>query len=80
MSHTRVAVLRKISRDLASAHGESDQRDLLEIELPKHFVEIRREGVVVVAGAGLARTTEAATVVGDHAMAGRHESCRLLLP
>src|SRR6185436_19754236 len=42
--------------------------------------EIRREGVVVVADARLARTSEAAAIVGDHAVTGRQQRGGLFFP
>ena len=52
-AHARGAVLAEVPRDLAGAHREPDQRDLLQIERRQQRVEIGRERVVVVADAGL---------------------------
>lgn len=61
-----------VAGDLA-AHREPDQRRVVR-------VEIRREGVVVVAAPSLRRAAGAAPVVGYDAVSGLHERRHLLLP
>ena len=79
-----VAVLRGVAGDLAAAHREADERDVVQVELGEDRVQVVGEGVVVVAGGaealGLVAAAEAAAVVRDDAVAGLRERAGLLAP
>src|SRR3954454_11675658 len=68
------------ARDLAAAHGETGDHRVTQIELREQLVEVRGEGVVVVADRRLAGLAEAATVVRDDAEARLEQRRDLLLP
>src|SRR5438067_9871488 len=57
-----------------------DERGLLQVELVYQGLEVRSEGVVVVAGRRLAGLTEPAPVVGDRPVAGLQQDRDLLVP
>src|SRR5438874_1898190 len=71
---------RKSVTQVGTAALEANQEDVGEVEGVQHGLEVRREGVVVVAGRGLARPPEAAAVVGDDAVPGLEQRRALLLP
>src|SRR4051794_41556820 len=74
------AVRPEVARDLAAAHGETGDHRVTQIELREQLVEVRGEGVVVVADRRLAGLAEAATVVRDDAEARLEQRRDLLLP
>src|SRR5712691_2579877 len=63
-AHTLAAVFPEISGHLAGPHRESNERDLLQVELFQQLVEIGGQRVVVVARRRFARPAEAAAIVG----------------
>src|SRR5712672_1930456 len=64
------AELADVPRDFAGTHRVSDQGNAGKVERAKYRVEIGCESVVVISNRGLAGSTESATIVSDHAMAG----------
>ena len=66
--------------DLPAAHREADEGHVGEVQLGEHGVQILGERVVVIALARLVAATEAAAVVGDHAVSGLGERRDLLGP
>ena len=69
---------RQIARDLAAAHGESDQGRALDMAALQHRREIVSEGIVVVATGRMRRLAKAAAVVGDDPVAGFQQRQRLV--
>jgi len=72
-------VTRQVAHQLAAGHRHADQCDASQVELVEHRREIIREGVVIVAGAGIARTSVSAPIVrhGPKALLGqRHHLIR----
>src|SRR5262249_21716585 len=67
------AVFAYVSRDLAGAHGVSDERDPVEVQRAQKSLEVGCKGIVVVADGGLTRPAEAAAVICDYAMASGEE-------
>jgi hypothetical protein len=68
LPHPLRSVVCEVADDLPRAHREADKRDLFEPEVLEQRVQIGSEGVVVVAGRGLAGQAEAAPVVIDRAI------------
>src|SRR5690606_39112989 len=64
----------------AGAHGEPDERDVLQVERAQQDVEVGGEGVVVVAPRRLAGPPEAAPIISDHPVSGVEQRRPLLLP
>src|SRR3954470_23728252 len=63
------AVSAEIPRDLAGSHREAGEHDVLvQGEMVEQRFQVAREGVVVEAGARLARLPEAAPVIADAAI------------
>jgi hypothetical protein len=74
------AVAAQEARDLAGAHREAGQDGVLQVEVLEQGVQIRGEGVVVVADGRLAGAPESPAVVADHAVAGGEQRALLALP
>ena len=75
------AVVAEVAGDLAGAHREAAEDDVLaEREVVEQRLEVGGEGVVVVTGGRLARLAEAAPVVGDDPLAGGEQLRLLFLP
>ena len=70
----------QIAGHLAGAHRMPDQRGLVQVEPVHQGLEVRGEGLVVVAGRRLAGLPEPTPVVGDHAVAGFQQDRDLLVP
>ena len=80
LRHATAPVPADVAGDLPPAHREPDQCDTVQIQVREQRVEVRGEGVVVVAAIRLGGMAEAAAVVGYDAVAGVHEGRDLLLP
>ena len=78
--HPVRAVGAQIAGDLPGAHRKAGQDHLTQVELVDQGLEIGSEGVIVVAGGGLARVPEPPSVVGDHPPTGVEQDGQLLLP
>src|SRR5262249_47880802 len=67
-------------RHFAAAHGETNQREIAQLELGDELLQVLGEGVVIVAGGWLAGPAESAAIIGDDAVAGGQKRRHLLLP
>jgi hypothetical protein len=74
------AVRAEVAGDLAGAHGEAHEDQVGQVQVGDQRVQVGGEGVVVVAGRGLAGLAEAAPVISDHPVAGLQQDAFLLLP
>ncbi len=70
-----LAVPRDVSGDFASAHGKSDEGDVLEVQLVEEPGKVIGERVVVVPSNRLIAAAEAAAVVGDDSVAAPVRAC-----
>jgi hypothetical protein len=80
LAHSGGAVGAEVPGDLAGAHRETCQHDVVEPQVLEQRVEVAGERVVVVADGRLARAAEPAPVVADHAVAGGEQHPLLALP
>jgi len=80
LAHARRAVRAEVACDLAAAHREADQNDVVQVEVLEERVQVGGEGVVVVADGRLARAAEPTSVVADHAVPGGEQLALLALP
>jgi hypothetical protein len=69
-----------VAGDLAAAHGEAGDGHVLKRQGVDDGGQVVGHGVVVVAVPGLLGPSEAAPVIGDHAMPRAGEVERLVLP
>jgi hypothetical protein len=60
----------QVAGDLAGAHRVPDQDSLAQVQVLKQHRQVSGEGVVVIAGGGLAGLAEPAPVIGDDPVAG----------
>src|SRR5690348_9473476 len=70
VGHAFRSVLTDVTCDFAAAHGKANQGEITQVEMGEKLVQVFGEGIVVVAGSGLAGAAKAAPVVGDDTMAG----------
>ena len=78
--HARRTIGAQVAGNFTGTHGEAHQHGVVEFQPGQEGVEVRGEGVVVVALGGLAGFAETAAVVGDDAVAGLQEGGCLLFP
>jgi len=69
----------QVACHLASSHGETDQAEIMQLEVGDQLVKILCKRVVVVACAGLAGLSEASAVVSDDPVTLIQEDRYLLL-
>jgi hypothetical protein len=74
------SVLTQVARHLAATHRETDQRGFTQVEPGHQLVEVRGEGVEVVARRRLAGSSEAPAVVRDDSVTCSEQGPDLLLP
>ena len=54
LTHALGAESAEVAGHFAAAHGKADERHIAQLQLRQHYLQIPGEGVVVVAGGGLA--------------------------
>jgi hypothetical protein len=69
-----------VASDFTAAHGMTDKRDFLQIELVQQFGKIICKGVIFIAGPRLLRTAVSTPVVCNHAVALLAEKKHLRIP
>ncbi|MCY1369858.1 hypothetical protein D9M69_569160 [compost metagenome] len=80
LRHARAALARDVARDVAAAHREARQDHVFQVERFDQLGDVVGEGVVVVAGPGLAGAAETAAVERDDAVAALGEEQHLGVP
>ena len=80
LAHALGTVPSEVACDLAAAHRESDQREILQLQVRDQLVQVLCECVVVVAVGRPAGSAETSTVVGDDSISRIQQRRHLFLP